>query len=931
MALALGALALLWSAPAALAEPSDVPGHASAATTRVRVAIDPRGRRLRGHVSITLENRSAGRIHRAYVWLYPNRLAHRPAGLGDVNYYWTYPHAFNPGSMRITAARAGEGGAPPVATTVRAEPHAVAGRGVLWSVALPHPVAAGGRLVLELDYQARVPERYGPFGCIDGRCTLVGGFYPMLAAHGPGGWDLEGPPQRGRIDVDVELPRPGSVVIFDHWSGNRVRHASAGADDVPYATLFVAHRWFETVRASGSVELRYLANHPPPPAEDARGKILPYTKEDYTRFALDTAQQAVALLEATKRGPAAGTHLTLIEAPLRQDLAMAQPGGVIISDRWYHIFPAKRFRKFHDRELVRAIADWHFARRIVRAGRESPRDVSVASDMIGAYLADLYTLKTQKKAEFASDILQPVSFVPVVDQLLYAPQTMFASSYFGGVIDDEAIRERPERFNHTRPRGRLYYEKLRDLLSPERLSRAMEAMVRKGESYRVAAEEAYGGSLDWFFRQWSLPYPRVNYKLVGSKTRQRGDGRFVHEITVAKEVAPGDQVPVEPVEVLVVLKNGVRHHLRWNGAGMSKTLELVATARIDEVEVDPRGRLVEADLDRGDQHPLFDNRDQHPLRFVYRSFGLLLNVTDLSALLALDFTLSRRYDTENELRVTAWRSSSVKAGAFVEYRRAFGPSLDPDTLMSRAAVHLSLQRLNPSFFTSAQEQQRGATTLTVGGELRSDDRVFYFEPLHARALAMGADVTVTRRDILPLLRDDDLLYSGVASIRYTNVFTPHPNHTLGINAAAHVALGDIRDRTQLIGAGGIAGLRGYAPAELFTRLRLMVRLEYRHWFRHDLAWNLGHYNIVRGVGGALFFDVAAMSPCDGYDVFDKKALFGSVGYGLRFPYDSFGTLPFLMRVDVSVPVVRRPGRMCLGQLPETQPPFMLYVSFEPPF
>jgi len=929
MAPALGALAWLWCVPAAAAAPPEAP---PVATTRVRVAIDPGRRRVRGHVSITLENRSTGAIDRAYVWLYPNRLARRSAGLGDVNYYWTYPHAFNPGSMRITAARAGEGGASPVATTVRAEPHAAAGRNVLWSVALPHPVAAGGRLTLELDFEARVPERYGPFGCIDGTCTLIGGFYPMLAAHGAGGWDLEGPPQRGRVDVSVELPHPGSVVIFDHWSGNGVRRASAGADDVPYASLFVAHRWFETVReTAGAVQLRYLATHPPPPAEDARGKILPYTQEDYTRYALDTAEKAVTLLEATKVGPAAGTHLTLIEAPLRQDLAMAQPGGVIISDRWYRIFPANRFRKFHDRELVRAIADWHFGRRIERAGREKPRDVPVASDMIGAYLADLFTLQQHKKNEFAGDILQPVSFVPVVDQLLYAPQTMFASSYFGGVVDDEVLRDRPERFNHTRPRGRLYYEKLRDLLSAEALSRTMESMIRSNEPYRQAAEDAYGGSLDWFFRQWSMPYPRVNYKLVGSKTRKRADGLFVHEITVAKEVAPGDQVPVEPVEVLVVLRNGVRHHLRWDGAGMSKTLQLVATAKIDQVEVDPRGRLVEADLDRGDQHPLFDNRDHHPLRFVYRSFGLLLNVTDLSALLALDFTLSRRYDTQNELRVTAWRSSSVKAGAFVEYRRAFGPSLDPDTLMSRAAVHLRLQRLNPSFFTSAQDQQRGATTLTFGGELRSDDRVFYFEPLHARALAMGADVTVTRRDILPLLKDDDLLVSGVASIRYTNVFTPHPNHTLGINATAHVALGDMRDRSQLIGAGGIAGLRGYAPAELFTRLRLMVRLEYRHWFAHDLSWNLSHYNIVRGIGGAFFVDVAAMSPCDGYNVFDKKALFGSVGYGLRFPYDSFGTLPFLMRVDVAVPVVKRPGRMCLGQAPEAQPPFMLYVSFEPPF
>jgi hypothetical protein len=355
-----------------------------------------------------------------------------------------------------------------------------------------------------------------------------------------------------------------------------------------------------------------------------------------------------------------------------------------------------------------------------------------------------------------------------------------------------------------------------------------------------------------------------------------------------------------------------------------------ATAKIDRVRIDPKGRLIESDLDRGDQTALFDNVDDHDVRFVYNSFGVLLNVTDLSALLAVDFTLSRVHDTKNEIRFTAWRSSSVTAGAWVEYRRAFGPALDPDTLMSRVAVSAALRRLDPTFFSGDERNQRGATSFTLGFEARSDDRVFYFEPLFARALVYGLDATVTRRDTLPLLADDDLLLSGVTSVRYTNVWTPRPNHTLGINATAHVAFGDIRDRTQLIDAGGISGLRGYAEGELFTRARLMLRGEYRHWFRHDLAWNVGHYNHVRGIGGALFVDVAAMAPCGDYELTDPDGLYASAGYGLRFPYDSFGTLPFLMRVDLAVPLIER-SRSCLGETQSGGPPVMLYVSFEPPF
>ncbi|HUH02156.1 MAG TPA: hypothetical protein VML75_09175, partial [Kofleriaceae bacterium] len=521
-------------------------------------------------------------------------------------------------------------------------------------------------------------------------------------------------------------------------------------------------------------------------------------------------------------------------------------------------------------------------------------------------------------------------FVPIVDQLLYAPQTMFASAYFGGVVDDEVLRDRADRFNHLRPRGKLYYEKLRDLLGPPALTRFIDLVIAGEVPYRQAAEAAYGGSLEWFFRQWSRPYPRVNYKLLDRTSTASKGGRWDSTVTVARETAAADEAPVEPVEIQVILTNGKERLMRWDGAGPQATLRFQAEAPIRRVIVDPRGRLLETDLDGGDEHALFDNRDKHELRFVYNSFGLLLNLTDLSALLAVDFTLARVNDPKNEMRFTAWRSESVRAGVFTEYRHAFGPALDPDTLMSRVAIHAGLRRLDGEFFSGGSGEGRAATALMVGGEVRSDDRVFYFHPMRVRALAFGADLTLTRRDTLQLGSGADVLVSGLASVRYTNVWTPRAGHTLAFNTGAHIALGDLQHRSQLVSSGGLTGLRGYAPSELFSRARLMARAEYRHWYRHDLSWNLGHYNHVRGVGGALFADAALLAPCDSYDLARADAVHASVGYGLQFSYDSFGTLPFLMRVDVAVPLVRR-QRTCLSDQPEDFPPVMAYISFEPPF
>ncbi|HTM18926.1 MAG TPA: hypothetical protein VL172_00395, partial [Kofleriaceae bacterium] len=277
-----------------------------------------------------------------------------------------------------------------------------------------------------------------------------------------------------------------------------------------------------------------------------------------------------------------------------------------------------------------------------------------------------------------------------------------------------------------------------------------------------------------------------------------------------------------------------------------------------------------------------------------------------------------------------YTSESVLAGVWTEYRRSWGPTKDPDTLMSRAALNLSVERVRAGFFAGQDGDSRGVTRAVLGTELRSDDRIFFFEPLRAHALAAGAELTLTRRDAIPAMEAADLLVSGNGSLRYTNTSTPWPNHTFAVNVSGAAAFGDIQDRSQLLSPSGINGLRGYAPGELLTRARLMLRAEYRHWFTHDITWNLGHYNLVRGIGGTLFADGAMLSPCGSYDLVRRDSPYASVGAGLNFPYDSFGTLPFIMRVDVSVPLVRR-DRTCLGAAPAAAPPFMLYISFIPPF
>ena len=892
--------------------------------------LDREAHTVEGWVSVSLVNPSDAPLERFYLWLYPNRFAEETQGLDDVSRYWIYPRRHDPGGMRLERVTVEVGGGRPVAVGQggwRAEPQAAAGRGVLWSIALPAPVAPGERVRVAARYRARIPERYGAFGCTGGQCTLAGGFYPMPAALDGAGWDLLAPPLRADTDVKVTLTSPASIVLFDRWSGNGAAAFRVRVPSVRYATLVVAPEHFESARTIGGARIRYLSPEPPPPAQDARRVLLAYTLEDYGRYALDTAGSALAVLREVD--PALRpTALTMVVAPLRLELASAHERAVLVSDRFYRIWPAERFRKFHRRQLARAVyAAWLLRRRLATG----PLDRDEAADLAAAWLADLFVLRRYERREFIQNILRPVSFVPAIDELLYAPQTMFADAYFG---DDaagnaaSASRDDPRLFMHARPRGRFYYARLRDLIGDPRLAGALSKVIARGADLAASLAAVHGRPLGWFFRQWSLPAPRVNYRLVGHSARRDGSG-FVNRVEVARETAPGDRPPVEPVEIRATDRDGQSHRLRWSGRTQRAAVSYRSASPIDWAWVDPDARVQQTSVSHESQHARFDDRDRHRLRFVYNSFGVLLNVSDLSALLAADFSLSRVHDLENQLRFIAYASAAVRAGAQISYRRGFGPEVTADRLLGRAALTLGVARLDGDFFAGADAMPRDATQATLTASLGGDTEVFRFEPLAKEDVRLAAAFSLTRRDEATGAAAD-VLPSGELTASTSRTITPRLGHTLAGELALAAAFGDIQSRAQLLTPGGAAGVRGLAPGALFARAAATVRAEYRHTFVHDLDWNFGHYTFVRGIGGVAFVDAGLVSPCSGYLPEGARDVFSAAGYGLQLTYDSFGTLPSLMRIDAAVSLSGR-ARPCLGEETTGGTAVQLYVTFLPPF
>jgi hypothetical protein len=886
------------SAPAPVPAPASAPASQAArsevtADYVIDARIDPSARALVGTARIRVTNGGAAPRAAVDLWLYPNALATRPQGLNEVNFFWEYPRFFDAGGMQIESARAGGEGLTPrlESTGTRARTRA--------RLALPTPLQPGAAVDIEVAFRVKLPKRYGAFGCTGGDCRLMFGWYPLVADG------LEALPATSRVEVRLQAPAGHHVVVGGTWvppAGRRAGVARAVVDGVRYAPLAVLRRVHATSRVHRGVRLTYLSSSAPPPRSDHLP--LPYVLQDYPAMALDAAGEALDLLADLGWRPAdfAGAGgLLLVEGELRRDLAQSHGPLVLVSDQLYRIFPLDKFRKFHTFQLLRALYASLLQPRLQRS--EPSADLGWAGDALASYLVDLYTVWRYRRAEFARDILKYVSFVPAIDAIMYAPKVNFSSAYFGDVVEPEGFRDDPPRWNNRHPRGRLVYNKLRDLLGQGGFGRAAaRSLGRDGaRPLRAAAAEVAGRPLDRYLGQWLGPYPTVNYRL-GKVESVRAGTRWRHRIEVIRDFTPDLE---EVLEVLVVDKRGRRHELRWDGRGTRTVLEVEADARISSITIDPRARTSERYPDRNDD-PRLDNRTPPRFKLIYNGLGALFNFQSLQLDALLDFSLRRVYDLHNSVRILVFRDAAADYGARLGYARYFGAKVDPNRLTSGASVSVTGSRLNPDYAVDPAVGPQAGTRLSFGLSAFYDDRFFIIDPWRMKGLSGGVSYTTT------ILDSRKVYNQGTMAVEALRAFDVAPGHVLGADLNVAFTVGDLKLRNQMVQAGGPYHLRGYDTGEILGRARAVLRLEYRHSFVQGLTWNLAHLVYLRGFGGALFAEAAAVSTCDGYAP-TMNGLFADVGYSLRGFYDYLGVSQMVMNLDVAFPLRRNVRRSCFGE------------------
>ena len=418
------------------------------------------------------------------LWLYPNTLGERAAALNDINFHWMYPGGFSPGAIEIANLRV-DG----AATVVTFHDVPLVGRRAFARVALPAPLSPGRAVTVDVDFDTRIPERYGAFGCDGVRCRLMGGFYPVPARNA-------GPPppatiaRAGRTRVTLRLP-PGLGLVVDGQpridDGGPI---TVSGDDVWYPTVVTDQVLRPATATVGGHLVTYLHRKLRPPS--SKDKPLPYVREDIAGLVLETARQALMLADAAGFSP--DVPLTLVEAPLRADFVQAHGDVILVSDQIFRIFPFDRLRKYHRMEIARAIFTL-VADATIRA-HESAADRERTAGVLAAYLTDVYTRAEFQYVEFFRDLLSPFDFVPAVDQLLYAPLLASPSTYFGDVDDRDPIRDGVARVAQLGPGPRLLYSKLLDLVTPQRFPLMARNVYRGRTPLRRCLVEAVQPALD---------------------------------------------------------------------------------------------------------------------------------------------------------------------------------------------------------------------------------------------------------------------------------------------------------------------------------------------------------------------------------------------------------------------------------------------------
>jgi len=804
----------------------------------LEVELDPGQRLLTGTCRFSFTNDSAAELTRLPLYLYPNLLAAPAADLVDVTFPHRFPGGFSAARMGISAVQVNGH----IAEVTEAED--VAADGLMVWVRLPEAAVPGADVVLEIHFRTQIPERFGPFGATDGTVVLLGGWHPLLPRLGPEGFVLADVNPAAEWKISVTGNTHGLLVL-----GNIVLRLDAGSTSSTHLSswsgpvlLYFRKQWHSTRSRSGSSQTLVQIS-------SKRGNE-PGREE---KQVLGAVQAALAKGDSRDQSP---KPYLLLEAPLREMVAIPMRGGLLYSDLTYEVTPLESLESRHTEDLQSAvIASTLLAR----------SDMDLFEALLTINLVQ-FVRWAEGKADpvFLRRFLQQVELWGSLDKMGTDPQAHFQTSMFFTPELPPPLRRVPALFAKEVPSPRSAARMAHNLLGSKRVLAALtDALTTRSRLMPALLEQASAQEREMLL--CALQPIHMDLELVGGQESVDG--------YVVEACKRGDTGPL-PLELLVESGGASRLIV----APCLDQCCTIATGVKEKpaVTLDPHGLFLQET--KGGDHPRRNDRNHLDLKWVLNRPYLSFAGGDRLPAMGVELQVEPRWDLHNRFVLRpSITSNRGTVGAL--WRYGFG------------------RRIRPTYLANSLSLGVRAAFPVDGSEGSLLGPVFSYLHYTRQSRMNPFQGNWSYLFAYPLFNPDFSDFGSRFGAMTSQLFGSSPDHVLALRLNGDTGVGWIPD-WDVPATGGIDGLRALGSFSASARHRVGGSIEYRFMAVRNLHASVLRLGYITALQFALFMDGATISD-DLDSLFTRSKSLVDVGIGFRPHADIFGVLPGIVSIDVA--------------------------------
>ncbi len=860
-AAALCGAALLLASPAAAAPVLLRPQY------RLDATIAPGKPQVEGTLEVAFTNHTPRTLQEAVLFLFPNRFAELDPGINDFSRQYLYPEKdFDPGGMQLLAVYDAD-----TVTSAAPLPHRGLPAGTVVRVPIAD-LAPGATRCLSLRFRTDVPHRFGSFGEYADQLTLIGGWYPYLAnLEASGQWALEAPPGLADFDVTLSAPSGLEMVLNGRYAPAGAPFVHAVVPSVHYLSLVAAPR---LRRAETTADATRIVLFQRPQRLTMRVSLEPSP----TEILLAALRDVIALRPAAVPAPPA--ELIVVEAPLRLNLTAQGEGDVVVSDRMLKL--AKVLRPFHELQLAQAV--YAELLRPTLAAREPATDYYWVSEGVSHVLADRFMDRITPQRRSVYDWIELFNVFAVVDRFESTPKIPFVNAFFPRAKQADPLHTEVMTFNQSGPPGRVVLGKLREQIGAPAFDALFDRCLQTAAPLRrCAAEQSDDPEVAARLRDWTAPYPAIDYRVEDTDFNRPEDGQLRSAVTVRR--VSSRPFP-EPVTIRLHTLAGADVDLRWKSGGDVAIVSTTTSSRVYQAVIDPDRTLIDDDRSNNAWPPR--------LQVVLDSADVEVSSTEFgfSALAVA----RARYDYRKDLAVAGFytnRGIGFTAGG----RLHWGEPIDRTKFRHNLYAFYTFAALDSSFENKSNRSDPNSGHLGGFGFRYDYSNVFWLDdPSGQRRLRLYADWYDTA-----VGSDFGYVDWGYIASATVPLWT-HRTIAAGqiFNGFSEPLSGSI-PALGLYSLGGSRSIRGIGAEDDLARNIFVVRTELRQAIYPELDLNLLDVLVLRRTDVKLLVDAGQVSNSAGR-IYDVGGWACGVGVGLAAIYDYFGFFSAAAYVEVATRV-----------------------------